>query len=312
MRPLTCVIAAGMLAVASPPARAATDAYGEAFDTLYRIDLETRVAERIGDAGFLGNRRIGNISGLTLLSDGSAYAVSGSLKSPVRIDLSSGAAQAIGNLGLDDQGSGQFDALDLGMASDCSDTLWLVSGTLQQLWRVDPGTGTVALVGSTGHPISGVVAAGDTLYGTGGNGDHTLYRIDKDTASATPIGPFGEEAPAALNSVSMGFAEDGTLLAVLNYVPPASGSVTPNWSDLATIDPETGRMTLEGPITGPEALRQVGIKGFVTSTRQCVAGAPPLAAPALSTWATLALCALLPMAAFLRRRVFVNASRHWA
>ena len=39
MRPLTCVIAAGMLAVAAVPAQAAT-AYGEAFDTLYRIDLD--------------------------------------------------------------------------------------------------------------------------------------------------------------------------------------------------------------------------------------------------------------------------------
>ena len=48
MRPLTCLIAAGMLAVATPPALAQTVAYGEAFDTLYRVDLDTRVATRVG------------------------------------------------------------------------------------------------------------------------------------------------------------------------------------------------------------------------------------------------------------------------
>ncbi|WP_395679697.1 hypothetical protein [Dokdonella sp.] len=302
MRLLTCLIAAGMFAVAAIPAGAATVSYGEAFDTLYRIDLETRTASPIGSAGFLGSQRIGNISGLTLLGDGSAYAVSGSLKALLRINLSSGSSQVIGNLGLSDQGSGQFDALDLGMTSDCDDVLWLVSGTLQQLWRVDPASGTPTLVGSTGHSISGLVADGDALYGTGGDGDHTLYRVNKSDASATAIGSFGTEAPAALNSVSMSFAEDGTLWAVLNYVPPASGSVTPDWSDLAVIDPETGRMTLKGPITGPEALRQVGMKGFATSTRQCPAGSAPVAAPVVSIWGLLALCMLLPAAVFFRQR----------
>ena len=38
----------------------------------------------------------------------------------------------------------------------------------------------------------------------------------------------------------MSFDDDGTLWAVLNYVPPAPGSTTvPDWSDLATIDPNT-------------------------------------------------------------------------
>jgi len=301
MRLLTCIIAAGLFAVAAIPAGAATVAYGEAFDTLYQIDLQTRTASPIGAAGFLGSQRIGNISGLTLLGDGSAYAVSGSLKALLRINLSSGSSQVIGNLGLSNQGSGQFDALDLGMASDCDGVLWLVSGTLQLLWRVDPVSGIPTLVGSMGHSISGLAADGDVLYGTGSNGDHTLYRVDKSDASATVIGSFGDEAPAALNSVSMSFAEDGTLWAVLNYVPPASGSITPDWNDLATVDPATGRMHVLGPITGPDSLKQVGMKGFTTGPAVCRGVQPPSPAPVDSPWMLALLAGLLAWVASTQR-----------
>ena len=79
MRPLTCLIAAGMLAVATPPALAQTVAYGEAFDTLYRVDLDTRVATRVGESGRYAGQVIGNISGLTTTPDGAMHAVAGGL-----------------------------------------------------------------------------------------------------------------------------------------------------------------------------------------------------------------------------------------
>jgi hypothetical protein len=277
-----------MLAVSASVARAGEVAYGEAYDTLYRIDLASHSATEIGAAGRYGSQPIANISGLTATPDGTLYAVSGGLKVLVRVDPATGGSSVVGSLGLNG-GTGQFDALDLGMTTDCDGTLWLVSGTLQQLWQVDPATGAATLVGSTGHPISGLVAKGNVLYGTGGESDHTFYRIDRSTGAATAVGSFGAAVPAALNSVSMSFDASGTLWAVLNYVPPTTGDTSPDWSDLAKIDPATGAVTIVGPITGPESLRQIGMKGFLITPWQCGAVLAATPAPALSTWSLLLL-----------------------
>ena len=116
MRPLTCVIAAGMLAVAAVPAQAAT-AYGEAFDTLYRIDLDKHEATRVGEAGRYAGQLIGNISGLAPKGDGTMYAVAGALKLLIGVDTSTGVARIVGDLGLAGQGDPNHnDALDLNMS----------------------------------------------------------------------------------------------------------------------------------------------------------------------------------------------------
>jgi hypothetical protein len=279
MRSLTRFIAAGMLACSAFSANAASIAYGEAFDTLYRIDLAARQATEIGGAGTYSGQTIGNISGLTVATDGSLYAVAGGFKLLLKVDPTGGLGSVVGSLGLSGQGSGQFDALDLGMTSDCDGNFWLVSGVREQLWKVDPKTGATTLVGATGHAISGLVARNGVLYGSGSLDDHGFYRIDEATGAATLIGDFGPAAPSALNSVSMSFDADGVLYAVLNYVPPTTGGVVPDWSDLATIDPATGRMTVLGPITGPESLRQSGMKGFAISSTQCLAASAASPAP---------------------------------
>ena len=297
MRPLACLIAAG-IAVLAFSANAATVGYGEAFDTLYRIDLDARTATVIGAAGSYGGVPVANISGLTTSSDGTQFAVSGALKLFLKIAPATGISTVVGNLGLAGQGTGQFPALDLGMAADCNGTLWLSSGTLQQLWKVDPNSGATTLIGSTGHPIAGLAARDGFLYGSGSRGDHGFYRIDKNTGAATLIGNFGAAASSILDSVAMSFDADGTLWAVLNYVPPTTGTVTPDWSDLAKIDPATGAMTLLGPITGPPSLRQVGMKGFTVGPTQCAgaASAGPIGAPVGSPWALGLLGALLATA----------------
>src|SRR5690606_17868116 len=147
MRPLTCVIAAGMLVVATPSAQAATGAYGEAFDTLYQVDLDTRVATRVGESGRYAGQTIGNISGLTTLPDGSMYAVAGGLKLLLRIDPEDGSADVLGDFGLSGQGDpARNDALDLNMIADCDGTLWLTSAYAAKLWTVDPADGSTVLV----------------------------------------------------------------------------------------------------------------------------------------------------------------------
>ena len=295
MRTLACFTAAGMLAISASGANAETVAYGEAFDTLYSIGLESRTATEIGPAGSFGGQLIGNISGLSYSSDGQLFAVAGGLNALTQIDASNGSADVVGMFGLNGQGDPRRnDALDLGMSFDCDDSLWLVSAYAGKLWKVDPGTAETTLAGSTGHTITGLVARGNQLLGAGAKGDNNLYRINRQTGAATLIGSYGDAASGWINSVSMSFDDSGVLWAVLNYVPPAPGSTSvPDWSDLATIDPNTGLMTIVGPVTGPEDLRQVGMKGFAIGPPRCVSGATGVASAPVGSPAWLALLGLL-------------------
>jgi len=305
MRTLACLVAAGMLALSASGARGETTAYAEAFDTLYSVDLDSQTATLIGPAGTYSGQVIGNLSGLSYSLDGTLYAVAGGMNALARIDPNTGAATIVGSFGLNGQGDPQHnDALDLSMTFGCDGTLWLASAYAQKLWTVDPSSGATTLVGSMGHAITGIVARGYQLYGAGGRNDNTFYRIDTESGAATALGSFG--IGGWINSISMSFDDKGTLWAVLNYVPPAPGSTTvPDWSDLATIDPSSGRMTDLGPITGPDALRQVGMKGFAIGMPYCLAGTliphrTPVGTP---PWLIgLALLIVLSAAWTLRRR----------
>jgi hypothetical protein len=304
MRSLTCLIAAGMFVVAAIPAAAATVAYGEAFDTLYRVDLATHQATTVGAAGRYSGQIIGNISGLSTTADGALYAAAGGFKVLVRIDPDSGQATVIGDLGLNGQGDPtRNDALDLNMAAGCGGALWLSSAVANKLWTVDRATGATRLVGATGHALTGIVARGEQLYGAGGKGDNTFYRVDPGTGAATAIGSFGPGVTRWVNSISMSFDEVGTLWAVINYVPPEHDTDIPaDWSDLATIDPTTGAVHVLGPITGPESLKQVGMKGFTTGPAPCGGDPPPSPAPIDAPWMLGLLVALLALVASTQRQ----------
>jgi len=305
MRTLACIVAAGMFALSAWGAHAETVAYGEAFDTLYRIDLPSHTAAEVGPAGHYAGQPIANISGLSYSLDDTLYAVAGGMNALARINPDDGSATIVGSFGLTGQGDPQSnDALDLGMSFDCDSTLWLVSAYANKLCTVDPSSGATTLVGSTGHTITGLVGLGNALYGAGGRGDNTFYRIDTGTGAATKIGSFGIDG--WINSVSMSFDDKGVLWAVLNYVPPAPGSTTvADWSDLAKIDVSTGRVTIVGPVTGPESLRQVGMKGFAAGPPRCIAGAGNVVTTPVGTppWLAGLAALLVATAGFsLRRR----------
>jgi hypothetical protein len=182
MRALACLIAMVLAGVASR-ADAATVAYGEAFDTLYRIDLDAGTAATIGANGSIGRDAVNDVTGLSLAADGSLYAVSDSLKLLIRLDKTSGEAEAVGSLGLTGQGVGQFDSLDFGMAFGCDADLWLSSATTGKLWKADAVTGNTTLVGNTGHTITGLAVRDGVLYGAGSRNDNFLYRIDPDSGA---------------------------------------------------------------------------------------------------------------------------------
>lgn len=298
MRTLACLVAAGMFALSAPIAGAGEVAYGQAYDTLYSIDLASHTATEIGTAGTYSGVPIVNLSGLSVSPDNVFYAVAGGFGALARIDPASGHATPVGSFGLSGQGDPQRnDALDLSMTFDCDGTLWLVSAYANELWTVNPSNGATTLVGDTGHTITGIVAHGNVMYGAGGRGDNGFYRIDTQTGAATEVGTFGDDR--WINSVSMSYDDTGVLWAAINYVPPGPGSDSiADWSDLARIDEATGKMTFIGPITGPESLLQIGMKSFAIGPPRCTLGSVPAAAAPVGTppW-LLALAALMVIAA---------------
>ena len=305
MRSLACLVAAGMLASSATVAGAGEVAYGAAYDTLYSVDIASHTAAEIGPAGTYGGVQIVNLSGLSISSDNVMFAVAGGLGALTRIDPATGHATPVGSFGLSGQGDPQHnDALDLSMTFDCDGTLMLVSAYANKLWTVNPSNGATTLIGPTGHTITGIVAHGNVVYGAGGRGDNGFYRIDTQTGAATEIGNFGDSR--WINSVSMSYDDAGVLWAAINYVPPAPGTDTvADWSDLARIDESTGKITFVGPITGPESLLQIGMKGFAIGPPRCTLGSVPAAAAPVGTppW-LLALAALIVAlgAVSLRRR----------
>jgi hypothetical protein len=286
-----------MLALSATVAGADEIGYGVAFDTLYSVDVTTHTATEVGTAGSYGGVPIINLSGLSVSPDNVMFAVAGGLGALTRIDPATGHATPVGSFGLNGQGDPLHnDALDLSMAFDCDGTLYLASAYANKLWTVNPSNGATALVGATGHTITGILAHGNVLYGAGGRGDNRFYRIDKRTGEATEVGSFGDNR--WINSVSMAYDDAGVLWAAINYVPPAPGDDSlADWPDLARIDEASGAMTFIGPITGPASLHQIPMKGFTIGPPRCGLGSVPSAAAPVGTppW-LLALSALIVFA----------------
>lgn len=280
MRMRACLIAAVLSIAPISLAQAEPLAYGVAYNELYRIDLGTRQATLVGSIGDYAGLPLINLSGLTYGPGQELYAVSGSQKGLIRISSSSGAATFIGSFGLAGQGQGQFDALDLSMTYGCDGSFWLASGIRKELWRVNAQSGGTTLIGSTGRQISGLAMRNGVLYGTGIGSDQGLYKISTETAAATLVGSYTGDIPW----IEPSFGSDGTLWATLSYNPPFNR----DWSDLARIDVTTGSMTNLGPITGPEVLRRLSMKGLAVAPNSCTPQGPdggpvPLASAALPT-----------------------------
>ena len=293
--PLRAHIAALVLAVASGPALAADlIGYGEAFDTLYRVDLTTHSAQEIGRATPSGFPRLANIVGLTFSPNGQQlFAVSdaGSVKSLLRINQGTGLATVIGSLNL-----GTAQQLDLGLAFTCDGNLWMSSGA-GRFWQVNPDDATVTEIGNLGVKVTGLAAQGNALYGMGSQSNNNLYAIDQSSAEATLLGAYGAGA-SYISTASPAFDGTGQLWAVLDYIPLPGAQ----WSDLAQLDPGSGALTNLGSITAQGSstndLAFIGLKGLAITSRACVANRPgDDPAPALSWISMAAMMALLALVA---------------
>ena len=290
---LRALIAAPVLAVVCGQALAAdVIGYGEAFDTLYSVNLSTHIAQEIGRATPIEvAARYANIEGLTFSPAGQLYAVSdaAAVKTLLRIDRGTGLASPIGSLNL-----GTSQQLDLGLAFTADGKLWLSSGP-GNFWQVNPADASVTLVGNLGVKITGLASRGNVLYGAGSLGNNNFYRIDPATAHVTALGAYGSSIKY-VTAASPGFDATGKLWMVLDYVPPPSGS-SAQWSDLAT-GTASGALTNEGAIIGAagrsaDDLEFIGLRGLAIVPPQ--GGGPQITTdptPALS-WPGMALMGML-------------------
>lgn len=85
-------------------------------------------------------------------------------------------------------------------------------GALSTLYRVNPATGAVSLVGPVGFAVNGMDYYNGTLYGTTSFLDpnfHGLIRIDPTTGAGTPIGSGWGGSISALTLVELAIDSSG-------------------------------------------------------------------------------------------------------
>ncbi|HET9485300.1 MAG TPA: hypothetical protein VFO79_15165 [Xanthomonadales bacterium] len=289
-------------------AEAATTGYAVGFDTLFRIELTTGKATRIGTFGTYGasDALIADVEGISFAPDGTLYGVSDSQKLLVRIDPATAAATPVGLLREGEQLiASPTESLDFGLAFTCDGRMWLSSDSRSKLWEVDPRSGQVRFVGETGARISGLAARGNQMLGIGVEGDSGLYRIDLESGRATLMARLVPSA--SFLDAGLDFDADGQLWAARNLQGQTS--------DLVRIDIDNGMTRDVSRVTFAAGVTDKEIETLaIAAPGGCTGGTPigppqglspdPRAVPAASTGALALLGALLALVAglTLRRR----------
>lgn len=230
---------------------------GEDANILWRLDLSSGMAERIGPT------RFPDIEGLAFTPDGVLYGAPDQDKTLVTVNLNSGFSSAVG--GLYFNMAVPLAPMDFGMTSTCDGELLVVSDIQESLFHASRETGRlerIGEVGSLGAPITDLASWGGKLYGIGqgltGTSDEfvpdapNLYRIDRDTATAEFIGSLGQAALPYANA-GLAFDEAGNLWAITDR---RANGVLDIKSEILKIDLETGvaQKTADADLVGFESL----------------------------------------------------------
>lgn len=304
MSPLKRLAGAFVLLLSPVLALADPVGFGSWDDALYKVDLANGHITEIGKFGSTGGVAITDVEGLAFAPDGTLYGVSDGVETLIKISTSSGRATVVGSLGLAGQGTGQFNALDFGLAATCDGRLWASSDTTGKLWEVNVSNGSTRLVGNLGAAITGLAAKGSKLYGISIGDGAALYEINPADASATRIGAL--DTPRKFYDGGLDFDANGTLWASLDYnPPPATEPQVLRASDLARIDLATGKATVVATMDGPNFMEMEGLALSVPAPCATAGGGSSAATvPALSPAALIVLLSLIGMigGAVVRRR----------
>lgn len=217
----------GVLSLSLSAAAATMWTVDNSNDTLYQIDLATRVATAVGPTGVnvvfggLGFAQNGTLYASTTVNGNSLYTV----------NQGTGAFSLVGSSNL--FGADTFDinpVTNEGIA-------WNVSG---QLHTVNLATGATTFRTAVSPTLPGIASAFDgagNLWNVDRNLDQ-LYRVDVNTGAATLIGALGIN----VSGTNLAFNEADGFLYMVEIL-----TANPN---LYRIDMATGAATVVGSITG--------------------------------------------------------------
>lgn len=268
---------------------------------LWRIDLATGEETYIG---WTGQGDFIDIEGLAFSPDERLFGADDSTHTLVRIGTSTGTAVPVGgaspNMGIPTGTS-----MDFGLTFTCEGELLASSAGEETLYRADPDSGELELVGELDVPIVDMASIGETIYGIGlgtdGDGNSlapNLYRIDAEAPEAELIGPLGSSASPYIQA-GLAADGDGNLWAITDR-NRIGGSSSELPSEILQVDPDSGSATrVAETIVGIESLA-------IAPPGDCDRGGPvsPEAIPLLSsTTRWLLVLALGGLAVFQLRRV---------
>jgi hypothetical protein len=152
----------------------------DASDYLWRINLNTGVATRIGYTGHA------DIESLSFSAGGVLYGVDEVTSRLVTCSLSTGACAGVGSLGL-------VFFEDTGLSFDSSGGLWMSTDEPPpfNFYSVNPTSGAATLIGAQNQEVTGLAFRNGVLYGLGGDLTHNLVIVNRGTGLATAVGPLG-------------------------------------------------------------------------------------------------------------------------
>lgn len=199
---------------------------------LHRIDLVTGNATLVGSLGVSGD-----FEALAFSPNGALYALEDSSNKLYTLNLVTGAATLVGSTGINSTS-------EPGMAFDDNGRLWVIGGGSGRVWEVNPATAIASFIGSTGISRAWALAFHDNTFYTVADSSKHLYRIDTETATATPVGSLG----ISFNS-QHGMSSDGHKLWLL----------TESGSKLYTLNTQTGNATASSGVFGASSLESLAI-----------------------------------------------------
>ena len=211
-------------------------------DNLYRIDLATGTAERLGPTGFL------DIEGLAFGLDDTLYAVDDESKTLLRLSTETGQGTPVSgtqnNLGIPLQMP-----FDFGMTVGCSGAVLISSDNQAVLLEADiEQDGSAEEIGGTQQaPLTALASRGETLLGLGDGSSPNLYSVDSADGSVEMIGALSNAA--TYTDAGMDYDSTGQLWAVTDRGEQSAPS------QILRIDGETGEATpVAETISGVESL----------------------------------------------------------
>ncbi|MBZ0113262.1 MAG: hypothetical protein K8J08_12420 [Thermoanaerobaculia bacterium] len=241
------IFLASIIAILGAPL-AATVGYTESYGNLFTIELESGVETLIGPT--LAETPFRS---LAFSPSGALYGINREFEVPdslFELDLSTGQALRIGDLGEEDLESLTIDALG---------HFWAHRG--DALFSLDPVTGLATLAVTLDNPVYLIAARESTLYAVSQNGDQVVVEVvDSTSGQLTP----GVVASPLLQSSILGASFDPS--GHLRFMTETGGILSMRPHGFYRLSPTTGEMEetyfeayfFGDPIAGMQALAVPG------------------------------------------------------